>query len=64
MASSRASRGASPWDMDAIRKMEQEEGVVLSVADQCMYVLRTWSNDKRARDRNARQRERFVTNPQ
>ena len=39
---------ASSWDLEAIKKLEREEGVVIIVADQCMYGLKTWGFEKRS----------------
>ena len=34
--------GASSWDMQLLKELEYTEGIHISVADQCMYGLRTW----------------------
>ena len=53
--------GASSWDMQEIRKLEEETGVRISVADQCQYGLRTWSKNRKVRDKAARKRTKFMT---
>ena len=53
---------ASSWDIDEIRQMAKEEGVVITVADQCMYGLKTWSKDRSIKDMPARKRTKFMTN--
>ena len=37
--------GATSWDMEEVRKMQQKTGVFLVTADQCMYGLVTWGKD-------------------
>ena len=52
---------ASSWDLEEIKKLEKEEGVEISVADQCMYGLKTWGPDGR-RQATAKKRTKFMTN--
>ena len=47
---------------EEIRKMSEQEGVRIRVADRCMYGLRTWSQDMKVKDRAARKRIKFMTN--
>ena len=54
--------GATSWDTEEIRKMTQGTGVQITVADQCMYGLRTWSKDPKKLDKPARKRTKFMTN--
>ena len=53
---------ASSWDLDGIREVAKKTGVVIQVADQCMYGLKTWGKDKRKRTEFARKRTKFMTN--
>lgn len=54
--------GASSWGPEAIKKIEAETGVKIRTADQCMYGLKTWGEDRSRRDRFARKRTKFMTN--
>ena len=53
---------ATSWDLIEIRKMAIREGVTVTVADQCMYGLKTWSENKKRYDTPARKRTKFMTN--
>jgi len=52
--------GASSWDLEWMTKLAEEEGVEVSVADQCQYGLRTWGDKRKVKDRPARKRTRFM----
>ena len=39
--------GASSWGLECVKKLEREEGVMLVIADQCMYGLVTRGNKRR-----------------
>eukprot|EP00973_Karenia_brevis_P061083 8493537-Karenia_brevis.AAC.1 len=52
---------ATSWSLRVIRKLEEEVGVKLSVADQCMYDLVTWSKDGN-RLLPARKTTKFMSN--
>ena len=52
---------ASSWDLEAIRKLEQEEQVMITVADQCMYGLKTWAPSGR-KEIPAKKPTKFMTN--
>ena len=45
-----------------VKEVMQFDGVRTIVADQCMYGLKIWSNDKRQKDAAAQKKTRFVTN--
>ena len=45
---------ASSWDLEEIREMASKEGVTVTVADQCMYGLKTWKEDRKKFDTPAR----------
>ncbi len=52
---------ASSWDLTAMRKLAEEEGVTVNVADQCMYGLRTQGKPGEGKV-PARKRTKFMTN--
>jgi len=54
--------GATSWDLDAIKKLQHETSVHLSIADQCQYGLKTWSSNKHKRDVAAKKKTKFMTN--
>ena len=54
--------GASSWDLELMEKLAEEEGVEVSVADQCQYGLRTWGERRKVKDRPARKRTRSMIN--
>ena len=51
---------AMSWDLKEIRKLGNEQGVLISEADQCMYGLTTWDADGSRRP--AQKRTKFMTN--
>jgi hypothetical protein len=51
---------ASSWDLEEMKNMEKEEGVKISIADQCMYGLETWTAGGAMG--KARKRTKFMTN--
>ncbi len=54
--------GATSWDLDEIKKLQKETNVQISIADQCQYGLKTWSNNKGKRDAAAKKKTKFMTN--
>ena len=54
--------GASSWDLEEIQKLQEELGVQVVTADQCMYGLKTWRKKGGKKDVAARKRTKFMTN--
>eukprot|EP00973_Karenia_brevis_P072566 10080277-Karenia_brevis.AAC.1 len=52
---------ATSWGLDMVRKLQEEPGVKISIADQCMYGLLTWSKDGKKMIL-ARKMTKFMTN--
>ena len=52
--------GATSWGMGEVRRLMEMEGVQVTVADQCMYGLTTWT--KEGIRASAKKRTRFMTN--
>ena len=38
---------ATSWDLEELKKLEAKTGAHIYVADQCMYGLETWAEDKK-----------------
>jgi hypothetical protein len=51
--------GASSWALEWMTKLAEEEGVEVSVADQCQYGLRTWGDKRKVKDRPARNKNKI-----
>ena len=47
---------ASSWFMKEVQEVMNKEGVVVTVADQCMYGLKTWSTTRGKLDKAAKKR--------
>ena len=54
--------GASSWMLECVEAIRKLEGVTVTVADQCMYGLKTWSTNRHVADTPAQKRTRFMTN--
>ena len=54
--------GASSWMLECVEAVRKLEGVIVTMADQCMYGLKTWSTNRRVADTPAQKRTRFMTN--
>ena len=54
--------GATSWQMAQMVKLSRETGVVINVADQCMYGLRTPKEGSKGEEQAARKRTKFMTN--
>ena len=52
---------ATSWDLEELKKLEAKTGAHIYVADQCMYGLETWAEDKKVM-MPARKTTRFMTN--
>ena len=48
--------------MKEVQEVMNKEGVVVTLADQCMYGLKTWSTTRGKLDKAAKKRTRFMTN--
>ena len=53
---------ASSWFMKEVQEVMNTEGVIMTLADQCMYGLKTWSTVRGKLDTAAKKRTRFMTN--
>ena len=54
--------GATSWQMAEVVKLSKEAGVVINVADQCMYGFKTPREGNQKEQQDARKRIKFMTN--
>ena len=54
-------RHATSWMLDEVRQMMKREGITIVEADQCMFGLKTWG-DNRSKLVPAKKPTRFMTN--
>ena len=54
--------GATSWQLAEIQDIMKKDGVVTTLADQCMYGLKTWSTNRKILDTPAQKKTRFMTN--
>ena len=55
-------QGVGSWDLEEIKLLEQETCVIITTADQCMYGLKTWKDDRNVKDAYAKKPTNFMTN--
>ena len=53
--------GATSWQLTAVQDVMKLEGVVVTIADQCMHGLKTWSTDRAIQDIAAQTKTKFMT---